>query len=87
MFELVFVSDGQNEGRLTMALIFIAQPALLSRGIISICYTWWQRWDALVSSPVQRDNQVTREDRSLTCYSARLPEFSGANIPATEWLY
>ena len=29
---------------------------------------------------------MTREDRSLTYYSVRLPEFSGANILATEWL-
>ena len=39
MFGLVFVSDGQNEGPLTMALIFIAQLALLLCGIISVCYT------------------------------------------------
>ena len=30
---------------------------------------------------------MTREDRLLTCYSVQLPEFSGANISATEWLY
>ena len=39
MFELVLVSDRQNEGPLTMALIFIAQLALLLCGIISVCYT------------------------------------------------
>ena len=66
-----------------MALIFIV---LLLCGIISVCFIWWQRWDSVVSSPVQRDSKVTREDRSLTYY-VRLPEFSGANIPATEWLY
>ena len=37
MFGLVFVSDGQNEGPLIMALIFVAQLALglLLSGIIS----------------------------------------------------
>ena len=39
MFELVLVSDGQNEGPLRMALIFIAQLVLLLCGIISVCYT------------------------------------------------
>ena len=38
MFGLVFVSDGQNEGPLTMALIIIAQLALLLCGIILVCY-------------------------------------------------
>ena len=70
-----------------MALIFIVQLVLLLCGIISVCFIWWQRWNSVVSSQIQRDNQVTREDRSLTCYSVRLPEFSGTNIPATEWLY
>ena len=70
-----------------MALIFITQLVLLLCGIISVCFIWWQRWDSVVSSPVQRDSEVTREDRSLTYYSVWLPEFSGSNIPATEWLY
>ena len=70
-----------------MGLIFIAQLVLLLCGIISVCFIWWQRWDSVVSSPVQRDSEVTREGRSLTYYSVRMPEFSGANIPATEWLY
>ena len=39
MFGGVFVSDGQNESPLIMALIFIAQLALLSCGKISVCYT------------------------------------------------
>ena len=39
MFELIFVSDGQNEGLLIMALIFVAQLALLLCGIVSVCYT------------------------------------------------
>ena len=39
MFGLVFVSDGQNEGPLVVALILIAQLALLLCGIISVCYT------------------------------------------------
>ena len=39
MFGLIFVSDGQNEGLLIMALIFIAQFALLLCGIVSVCYT------------------------------------------------
>ena len=59
-----------------MALILIAQLALLLCGILSVCYIWWQQWDSVVSSPIQRDNPVTREDRSVTCYSGRLPEFS-----------
>ena len=37
MFGLVFVSDGQNVGPLVMALILIAQLALLLCGIISVC--------------------------------------------------
>ena len=87
IFELVLASDGHNEGSLTMAQILIAQFALLLCGIISVCYIWSQRWDSVVSSPVQSYNQVTREDTSLTCYSVRLSEFSGANIPATKRLY
>ena len=39
MFQLVLVCDGQNEGPLTMALIFIAQLALALCAIISVCYT------------------------------------------------
>ena len=39
MFGLVFVSDGQNEGPLIMALILIAQLAFLLCGIVSVCYT------------------------------------------------
>ena len=70
-----------------MAVILIAQLALLLCEIISVCYIWWQRWNSVVSSQIQRDNQVTREDRLLTCYSVPLPEFSGANILATELLY
>ena len=70
-----------------MALIFIVQLVSVLCGIISVCFIWWQRWDSSLSSPVQRDSEVTREDRSLTYYSVRLPEFSEANIPATEWLY
>ena len=86
-FGLVFVRDCQNEGPLIMAVILIAQLALLLCEIISVCYIWWQRWNSVVSSQIQRDNQVTREDRLLTCYSVPLPEFSGANILATELLY
>ena len=71
----------------TMALIFIAHLVLLFCGIISVCYILWQLWDSVISSPVQRDNEVARADRSLTYYSVRLPEFPGANIPATKWLY
>ena len=86
-FGLVFVSDGQNEGPLNNGPDIIAQLVHLLCGIISVCYIWWQRWDSVVSSPIQRDNPVTREDRSLTRYSVRLPEISGANILATELLY
>ena len=39
MVGLVFVTDGQNEGPLIMALIFVAQLALLWCGIVSVCYT------------------------------------------------
>ena len=39
MFGLVFVSDGQNEGPIIMALILIAQLPLLLCEIVSVCYT------------------------------------------------
>ena len=39
MFGLIFVSDGQNESLLIMALILVAQLALLLYGIVSVCYT------------------------------------------------
>ena len=39
MFGLVLDSDGQNEGLSIMALIFIAQLALLLCEIVSVCYT------------------------------------------------
>ena len=39
MFGLVLVSDGQNEGPLLIPLILIALLALLSCGIILVCYT------------------------------------------------
>ena len=59
MFGLVFVSDGQNEDPLVMALILIAQLALLLCEIISVCYTctctcMWveKRENALVQADV-----------------------------------
>ena len=68
MFGLVLVSDGQNEGPLNNGsdIYYSACSPLVwdNLGFIS-----WQRWDSVVSSPVQRDSEVTREDRSLTYYS------------------